>query len=117
MLLRTFDPSLKFVTKRRSKLYLLLLLQARKVDDVDIGKIFQWGTVNFPSSSKLWAGLLRYHLGREDEASAMAIFEQAKARPDMVEPINIWLLMLKYFQITDPARVCYCSLLEAIFAM
>ncbi|CAH1398063.1 unnamed protein product [Nezara viridula] len=79
-------------------------LWLKKVEDVDAYKILKWGTERLESSSKLWSWRLRYHLSKSDEEGAMAVFKEIISNPNIPDQANIWLLVLKCYQIIDTKK-------------
>ncbi|XP_024215874.1 U3 small nucleolar RNA-associated protein 6 homolog [Halyomorpha halys] len=80
------------------------LLWVRKVENVDTCKVLQWGTEKLPSSNKLWSWRLRYHLSKYDKDGAMAVFKEITSNPDIPDQANLWLLVLRCYQIIDTAK-------------
>ncbi|XP_066901466.1 U3 small nucleolar RNA-associated protein 6 homolog [Halyomorpha halys] len=79
-------------------------LWIKKVEDVDACTVLKWGTERIGSSSKLWSWRLRYHLSKCDEEGAMAVFKEVISNPNIPDQANLWMLVLKCYQIIDTAK-------------
>ncbi|CAH1398066.1 unnamed protein product [Nezara viridula] len=77
------------------------LLWVKKAENVDTCKVLQWGTENLCLSSKLWSWRLRYHLGKSDSEGVRAVLKEISSNPDIPDQVNLWLLVLRCYQIID----------------
>nr|XP_024215873.1 U3 small nucleolar RNA-associated protein 6 homolog isoform X2 [Halyomorpha halys] len=80
------------------------LLWVKKIDNVDPCMVLKWGTERLGSSYELWSWRLRYHLSKSDEEGAMAVFKEIISTPDIPNKANLWMLVLKCYQILDTAK-------------